>query len=54
VTVDSPEELVAALERLLLDPAERARMGAAGRAWVRQEWDWDDLAVRWGRIVRGR
>jgi phosphatidylinositol alpha-1,6-mannosyltransferase len=52
VTVDSSEELGAVLERLLLDPKERERMGAAGRDWVKREWDWDDLAARWGHLVR--
>ncbi|MFD5422402.1 alpha-(1-2)-phosphatidylinositol mannosyltransferase, partial [Streptomyces sp. NPDC127069] len=31
---------------LLQDPALRARMGAAGRAWVEQKWRWDLLADR--------
>ncbi|HEX3335045.1 MAG TPA: glycosyltransferase family 4 protein [Jatrophihabitans sp.] len=31
---------------LLQDRALRARMGAAGRAWVETDWDWDVLAQR--------
>ncbi|MFF4327465.1 glycosyltransferase family 4 protein [Streptomyces sp. NPDC001591] len=31
---------------LLQDPALRARMGAAGRAWVESRWRWDLLAER--------
>jgi len=31
---------------LLRDPPLRARLGAAGRAWVEAEWRWDVLAAR--------
>jgi phosphatidylinositol alpha-1,6-mannosyltransferase len=39
-------QLAERLVRLLLDPELRARMGAAGRRWVEQEWRWDLLAHR--------
>jgi glycosyltransferase involved in cell wall biosynthesis len=38
--VGDPIGLAAAMERLLDDPAERARLGAAGRDWVRRERTW--------------
>jgi starch synthase len=37
-------DLAAALNRLLADPAERERMGAAGRARVEGEFAWDAIA----------
>lgn len=43
----SPAEVAAALTRLLLaPPAERARMGAAGRRWVEEHWTWEASARR--------
>ncbi|CAN5644463.1 glycosyltransferase family 4 protein [soil metagenome] len=42
----SVEELVAALRRLLADPGERARMGAAGRVRAEAEFAYDVLAAR--------
>jgi glycosyltransferase involved in cell wall biosynthesis len=38
------------LRRLLTDPALRARLGAAGRAWARG-FDWDAIAAREGRWI---
>ncbi|GAA1413387.1 glycosyltransferase family 4 protein [Catellatospora coxensis] len=40
------ETLAARLVELLSDEALRAKMGAAGRAWVEQEWGWDLQARR--------
>jgi phosphatidylinositol alpha-1,6-mannosyltransferase len=40
-----PAAVAAALVRLLGDDALRARMGAAGRAWVQREWTWDTVAA---------
>jgi phosphatidylinositol alpha-1,6-mannosyltransferase len=38
----------------LLEDPERARaMGAAGRAWVEQEWRWDVLAARLRTLLQG-
>jgi phosphatidylinositol alpha-1,6-mannosyltransferase len=37
---------------LLEDPALRARMGAAGRAWVETDWDWDVLARRLDALLQ--
>ena len=51
-----PEQLAAALDTLLSDPALRARMGAAGRERVVAAYDWREVArkteVTYGRIVR--
>jgi phosphatidylinositol alpha-1,6-mannosyltransferase len=42
----SVEQVADAVAGLLEDPDRRARMGAAGRAWVEREWRWDVLAER--------
>ncbi|MGH8860498.1 MAG: glycosyltransferase family 4 protein, partial [Jatrophihabitantaceae bacterium] len=41
------------LVTLLQDDALRARMGAAGRAWVEQQWNWDTVAARLTEILQG-
>jgi phosphatidylinositol alpha-1,6-mannosyltransferase len=38
---------------LLADPALAARLGAAGRAWVEAEWQWDTQAERMSRLLVG-
>ncbi len=43
--------LVAALDRLLDDEAERRRMGRSGRAWVEQRWSWDAIAGRFAALL---
>jgi phosphatidylinositol alpha-1,6-mannosyltransferase len=35
-----------AVRDLLAAPARAAAMGAAGRAWVEEQWRWDVLAAR--------
>jgi phosphatidylinositol alpha-1,6-mannosyltransferase len=47
-TPDDPREVASALERLLDDPAERARMGVAGRERAVREFSYDVLAHRLG------
>ncbi|MFF4919959.1 glycosyltransferase family 4 protein [Kitasatospora sp. NPDC001261] len=43
----APAEVAAALTRILLaPPAERARMGAAGRRWAEEHWTWEASARR--------
>ncbi len=42
----------AALVRLLRDDELRARMGAAGRAWVERDWRWDVFAARLGQMLQ--
>jgi len=39
---------------LLLDPARRDRMGAAGRAWVEREWRWEVSGRRLREALVGR
>ncbi len=51
VTVHSADEAAAALARLAADPAERARLGAAGRDWVRAAYDWKDIANRLVELI---
>lgn len=38
---------------LLLDRALAAKFGERGRAWVAEQWRWDDLAVRLRRLLAG-
>jgi phosphatidylinositol alpha-1,6-mannosyltransferase len=38
---------------LLADRELAAKMGAAGRAWVEEEWRWDTLAARMGDLLSG-
>lgn len=45
-----PPSLAAAIERLAADPALRARMGDAGRAWVEREYRWQDNAALMERL----
>jgi phosphatidylinositol alpha-1,6-mannosyltransferase len=45
--------LVDALVGLLADPERAAAMGAAGRAWMRAEWSWDDRAARLATLLGG-
>lgn len=47
---DSAEDFAAAVTRLLHDDALRQRLGAAGRAFVRERYDWGGIAAR---IVAG-
>jgi phosphatidyl-myo-inositol dimannoside synthase len=39
--------------QLLLDPDLARRFGERGRAWVAQQWRWDDLAVRLQQLLAG-
>jgi hypothetical protein len=43
----------AAIERLVADPGEAARLGANGRAWVLEHATLDAYVARLGAIVRG-
>ncbi|MGK5684663.1 glycosyltransferase family 4 protein [Actinoplanes sp. URMC 104] len=43
--------LAARLTELLTDPARAKAMGAAGRAWVEQEWRWETQAARLTRLL---
>ncbi|MCW2622441.1 MAG: glycosyl transferase, group 1 [Frankiales bacterium] len=46
-------EVAARITALLADPAAARAMGAAGRAWVEQEWRWDVLAARLRALLAG-
>lgn len=43
---DSAADFAAAIERLLGDTALRARLGAAGQAFVREQYDWQAIVTR--------
>jgi len=51
--VDTPGEMVAALEALLTEPGRAEQAGAAARAWVAEHFDWDDRLARLDRILTG-
>jgi phosphatidylinositol alpha-1,6-mannosyltransferase len=55
VVVDGTDErqVAHALERLLLDPDQRARLGAAGRAWVSEQWTWEHAVRRLQHLLGG-
>ncbi len=46
-------DLVERLTELLGDPALRARMGTAGRAWVEQRWRWPQLSAQLDALLQG-
>ena len=48
------DALVAALVRQLADPVLRARMGAAGRALMRERWTWPPLVAGLVRAIDTR
>ncbi|GIF21095.1 phosphatidylinositol alpha-1,6-mannosyltransferase [Actinoplanes tereljensis] len=45
--------LTSRLTDLLSDPAKAKAMGAAGRAWVEQEWRWEAQAARLANLLDG-
>ena len=49
----SPLQVAARVSELLLDRELAARLGARGRSWVQQDWDWDDLAADLRRLLEG-
>jgi phosphatidylinositol alpha-1,6-mannosyltransferase len=53
--VDGRDEpaVTARLTTLLTDPDLRARMGAAGRAWVQRDWRWDVVAGQLTEMLQG-
>jgi phosphatidylinositol alpha-1,6-mannosyltransferase len=48
----SPAAISERLVALLTDRALSARLGARGRQWVEQSWQWDDLAERLQALLR--
>jgi phosphatidylinositol alpha-1,6-mannosyltransferase len=49
----SVDEVAARLVGLLADPEAARAMGAAGRAWVEKDWQWDVLAARLRTFLAG-
>jgi phosphatidylinositol alpha-1,6-mannosyltransferase len=47
------DAVAARCSQLLLDPELAYKFGLRGRAWVAQQWRWDDLAVRLQRLLAG-
>jgi phosphatidylinositol alpha-1,6-mannosyltransferase len=50
----SPAVVATTIADLLDDPARRAAMGAAGRAWVEQRWSWTTIAETFDGLLAGR
>jgi phosphatidylinositol alpha-1,6-mannosyltransferase len=48
-----PDAVADRCAQLLLDPELSRRFGERGRAWVAQQWRWDDLAVRLRHLLAG-
>jgi phosphatidylinositol alpha-1,6-mannosyltransferase len=53
VPCDGPDELAVAVADLLLDAVRLTRMGAAGRRWAVEHFDWEALARQAQRIWQG-
>ena len=45
------DELVNALELLLVDDAKRIAMGASGRRWMESQWSWQVIGARFRRLL---
>jgi phosphatidylinositol alpha-1,6-mannosyltransferase len=52
VCCDGPDDLAAQVTELLADQELRGRMGAAGRNWVVEQFDWEALARKAARVFR--
>jgi phosphatidylinositol alpha-1,6-mannosyltransferase len=50
----SPAAVATTIADLLDDPARRAAMGAAGRAWVEQRWSWSTIAGTFADLLAQR
>ena len=48
------DEIVEAISELLADPELAQRMGAAGRAWIERDWNWDVHTARLAELLRVR
>lgn len=46
------DEIVAAIGDILADPDQAQRMGAAGRRWVSDDWNWASHVARLSELVR--
>ena len=47
-------EIVEAISDLLADPELAQRMGAAGRAWIDRDWNWDVHTARLAELLQVR
>ena len=52
VAIRSPDALVAAVERLLRQPAERAGLGRAAQAEAKAHYTWESVAAPVGAVYR--
>jgi phosphatidylinositol alpha-1,6-mannosyltransferase len=50
----SNDEIVEAVSDLLVDPEMARRMGAAGRAWIERDWNWDVHTARLAELLQVR
>ncbi|MCW1958599.1 MAG: glycosyltransferase family 4 protein [Mycobacterium sp.] len=50
----SHDQIVEVIAGLLANPDEARRMGAAGREWIRAEWNWDTHTARLAELLRVR
>lgn len=50
----SHEQIARVIGDLLADPAEAARLGAAGRRWIASDWNWDTHTTRLAELLRVR
>lgn len=50
----SHEQIAQVVGDLLADPAEAARLGAAGRQWIASDWNWDTHTARLAELLRVR
>lgn len=46
-------EVASTVAGLLADPEQAAKMGARGRQWASERWNWDDLAARLRGLING-
>jgi len=51
VPSDNPERLAAGIQRLLADPVLAKRLAAAGREFVVDRFDWQNIASRYARLL---
>ncbi len=47
----SPDAVATTIADLLDDPARRAAMGAAGRAWVEERWSWSTISATFADLL---
>jgi glycosyltransferase involved in cell wall biosynthesis len=50
VACETPNEVPARLAELARNPARRAELGAASRAWAAEQWSWDATVTAYERI----